>query len=202
LTPLPPLEEGIQYRVILRLPGFSIRKDILHTNILGGTFPIPTLSEKCICCNIHTSLKRDINPFEKNQVLVTPFEVPVCEKCTDHAISETGNLIVAGIILVLGISGAITFLILIFTNPEAVILMLFMLLLSVLVCFLGFKVYRKQQSKKEMKPPGHFTGASFIVRYDKELIIESSNKKVMEEILLNNSDLVFSINTTNKNAPK
>lgn len=195
---IPLLPEGKQYRLLLRLPGFSVTKDILKGGVIGGSIPMISISNKCICCNKETTNKKTINPFHDNRELPEPFEVPVCKDCSKHSLADQGLSMLFGIIAFIGIILTTFMIIKIYmsTINSYIGWDFFFLSCGIIITAIGCFLVYKNGAKKKLQISGHCPGTKFHSQFDKELTIETSNKRVVEEILSNNKSVVWHINTT------
>lgn len=190
---LPILNSKEKYRIILRQQGFNKSKEFLKRNFTGGSFPKIITSNHCICCYVNTTHFKNIDPVLNDQKLLEPFQLPVCNNCEHHAIIDTQTTLVSGILMVVGILGALASIIL-FVNAKVNCLEeLILLLIAFSVAYFGFKVWKKHMHKFGENMKGHSPGASFVVRYHDEIIIETGNSQFAHEIIKNHHNLVFKV---------
>lgn len=198
---LPSLKEGYQYRIILRQPEFSLSKEFWKRNVSGGVFPKINIPNDCICCNKRADYFKSVNPVLNNQELVTPFELPVCRTCENHAVADTQANLVGGILFVIGFLGAASAPVFFISNSLDLISAAVLFCVSALVFYAGFRIWKFQRNKQTNPIHGHHPGTSFIVRYHHELIIESSNKQLVQNILSNHESIVWYLGTTESAMP-
>jgi hypothetical protein len=192
--PIPQLQEGEQYRIILRLPGFT---KSVWDGIGKGAIPSLDLGLQCICCDEKTFRSEGITPFQDNREFEDEsLSYPVCEDCADHALSRK-NFIHPWLWVIL-VSGALSIFVFIgmrnrneFDNPEY--LSLFILGLVTLITGIFFEA--RYLKKSAFKGEGHCPQTYFLSTRNRELMVETGNLRLVKHIVEKHGVMVVSLGT-------
>ncbi len=98
---------GKYYAVVLREPDHS-HGHVFAAGAVGGssTYPVVDFGAQCVCCNRNTHLRESLDP-SSDRFRVKPVQVPVCERCTHHAVMNNTDSILLACMIMVGIGGGL-----------------------------------------------------------------------------------------------
>lgn len=191
---IPSLEPGQKFRMIFRSENFS---SVAIFKASSKGIPNVDFGNFCICCNAKTSEYKHIDPFKDKRYLVGKgIKVPICNRCTDHAFKRNGIHHYYSLAI---LAAVISFLVSFFAfqdDIQIVMIYSFFTMVGLIGVSIAIFFYLLYKRKRNSDAPEHSPQTKIVSHGNGELMVESSNLKLIEKLVRENEEIIAIIDTT------